>query len=51
MTENSVLIVVLGAMKPGDMITGKITLENMVEDGFKTLISDKDGHVNILVQI
>lgn len=41
----------IGAMKPGDMITRKIALENVVEDGIKTLISDKDNHVKILVQI
>ncbi|KAG0647485.1 putative diacetyl reductase [Hyphodiscus hymeniophilus] len=40
-----------GAMKPGDMITRKIALENVVEDGIKTLISDKDNHVKILVEI
>jgi hypothetical protein len=38
-------------MKPGDMITRKIALENVVEDGIKTLIKDKDNHVKILVQI
>lgn len=38
-------------MKPGDMITRKIALENVVEDGFKTLITDKEKHVKILVQI
>jgi hypothetical protein len=38
-------------MKPGDMITRKIALENVVEDGIKTLISDKESHVKILVQI
>jgi hypothetical protein len=41
----------IGAMKPGDMITRKIALENVVEDGIKTLISDKESHVKILVQI
>lgn len=38
-------------MKPGDMITRKIALENVVEDGIKTLITDKESHVKILVQI
>jgi len=39
-----------GAMKPGDMVTRKIALEN-VEDGIKTLISDKERHVKILVEV
>lgn len=42
---------VAGAMRPGDMITRKIALENVVEDGIKTLITDKESHVKILVQI
>ncbi|KAF4626719.1 hypothetical protein G7Y89_g11438 [Cudoniella acicularis] len=40
-----------GAMKPGDMITSKVQLENVVEDGFKELIQNKEKHVKILVQI
>jgi len=40
-----------GAMKPGDMITRKIALENVVGDGLKTLIAHKDQHVKILVEI
>jgi len=36
---------------PGDMITRKIALENVVEDGIKALITDKENHVKILVQI
>jgi len=38
-------------MIPGDMITRKIALENVVDDGIKTLITDKENHVKILVQI
>lgn len=38
-------------MKPGDMVTRKIALENVVEDGIKTLIRDKEKHVKILVEI
>jgi len=38
-------------MKPGDMITSKISLENVVEDGIKDLIANKEKHVKILVQI
>ena len=45
------MLFVAGAMKPGDMITRRIALENVVEDGIKTLITDKDSHVKILVQI
>jgi threonine dehydrogenase-like Zn-dependent dehydrogenase len=45
------MLILTGAMKPGDMITRKIALENVVEDGFKTLISDKESHVKILVRI
>jgi hypothetical protein len=41
----------IGAMKPGDMITSKIALENVVEDGIKQLIHNKEKHVKILVQI
>lgn len=33
------------------MITGKIKLENLVEDGIKKLISDKDNQVKILVDV
>jgi hypothetical protein len=45
------MLTVKGAMQPGDMITRTIALENVVEDGIRTLISDKDNHVKILVQI
>jgi len=40
-----------GAMKPGDMIMRKIALENVVEDGLKTLITERDKHVKILIEI
>jgi len=40
-----------GALNPGSMITRKIALENVVEDGIKTLIKDKEKHVKILVEI
>ncbi|KAF7562250.1 hypothetical protein G7046_g1897 [Stylonectria norvegica] len=40
-----------GAIKPNSMITRKIKLENIVEDGIKTLINDKDNHVKILVDV
>lgn len=38
-------------MKPGDMITAKITLEDVVESGFMELIHNKENHVKILVEI
>ncbi|KPM35783.1 hypothetical protein AK830_g10769 [Neonectria ditissima] len=40
-----------GAIRANDMITAKIRLENLVEDGIKALITDKDNHVKILVDI
>lgn len=48
---DSSLTLETGAMKPGDMITSKIALENVVEDGIKQLIHNKEKHVKILVQI
>lgn len=42
---------ILGAMKSGDMIRTKIALENVVEDATKTLITEKEKHVKILVEI
>ncbi|KAI0965910.1 GroES-like protein [Xylaria arbuscula] len=41
----------IGAIKPNGMITAKIKFDNVVEDGIKRLISDKDNHVKILVDI
>jgi hypothetical protein len=41
----------IGAMNPGDMITTKIPLERVVEDGIKSLIADKEKHVKILVEL
>lgn len=43
--------VVKGRMSPADMITSKIALENVVEDGIKELIANKEKHVKVLVQI
>ncbi|CAM1501354.1 Fc.00g105160.m01.CDS01 [Cosmosporella sp. VM-42] len=40
-----------GAIKPDCMITRKIKLDNVVEDGIKALINDKDNHVKILVDV
>lgn len=33
------------------MITRKITLERVVEDGIMALINEKEKHVKILIQI
>ncbi|KAH7371314.1 sorbitol dehydrogenase [Cadophora sp. MPI-SDFR-AT-0126] len=40
-----------GHIKPADMITSKVPLERVVEDGFKELINNKEKHVKVLVQI
>jgi threonine dehydrogenase-like Zn-dependent dehydrogenase len=39
-----------GRMKPQAMITKKIKLDQVVEQGFQTLINDKDNQVKILVE-
>lgn len=41
----------LGSINPKKMITRKIQLENIVEDGFKALINHKDEYVKILIEI
>lgn len=33
------------------MITAKIRLENVVKDGIKVLVTDKDNHMKILIDI
>ncbi len=38
-------------MKPESMITKKIHLDEVEEEGFKTLINDKDNHVKILIDM
>jgi hypothetical protein len=38
-------------MEPGKMITAKVSLENVVNDGFLELIKNKEKHVKVLVQI
>lgn len=38
-----------GAIKPEAMITSKIKIDRVVEDGFRALIEEKDKHVKILV--
>ena len=38
-------------MKPAGMITKTIKLDKVVDEGFQTLINDKDNHVKILVDV
>ena len=38
-------------MKPEKMITSKIKIDRIAEDGFKPLIEEKDKHVKILVDL
>ena len=40
-----------GKMEPSGMITKKIKLDEIVEEGFHTLIDDKENHVKILVDV
>ena len=38
-------------MKPEGMITKKIKMNEIVEEGFTSLIEDKDNQVKILVDV
>jgi threonine dehydrogenase-like Zn-dependent dehydrogenase len=38
-----------GHLKPERMITGKIKIDRVPEDGYRPLIEEKDKHVKILV--
>ena len=40
-----------GGLRPADMITGRIALEDVVECGVKALVGDKERHVKILVEV
>jgi hypothetical protein len=40
-----------GKMVPGDAITSKISLENVVEDGIRELVKEKEKYVKVLVEI
>lgn len=40
-----------GKMKPEGMITKKIPMDKVADQGFRTLIEDKDNHVKILVDM
>ena len=38
-------------MKPEGMITKTIRMDQIVEEGFSTLIEDKENHVKILIDV
>lgn len=38
-------------MKPEGMITKKIPMDKVADQGFETLVEDKDSHVKILVDM
>ncbi|SLM35205.1 sorbitol dehydrogenase protein [Lasallia pustulata] len=40
-----------GKLRPEAMITRKISMNEVEEKGFKTLVHDKDNHVKILVEV
>lgn len=40
-----------GKITPEGMITKVIKMDKVVEEGFSTLINDKDNHVKILVDV
>lgn len=41
----------LGKMEPEHMISAKISLKDVEEQGFKALINDKDTHCKILIDL
>lgn len=41
----------IGRLKPEPMITGKIQMDEVEENGFKALVHDKDNHIKILVDV
>ena len=49
--RSSSLTGMAGAMKPEGMITKKIKLDQVAEEGFKALIDDKENQVKILVDV
>ena len=40
-----------GALQPDKMITKKIKIDEVVEEGFRALINDKDNQVKILIDV
>ncbi|KAF4119435.1 Threonine dehydrogenase or related Zn-dependent dehydrogenase [Geosmithia morbida] len=49
--EEVIEAIASGRMDPTGMITKTITMNDIVSEGFHTLINDKDSHVKILVDI
>lgn len=47
----TLLLVITGKIEPRKMITSKIKMDNLVDDGFMPLIHNKDKHVKILVEV
>ncbi len=48
--ERNYLTVVVGKLKGYEkMVTGRISVEDIVEKGFKELINNKDKHIKIMV--
>lgn len=41
----------IGRLRPEQMITGKIRMDEVEEKGFKALVEDKDNHVKILIDV
>lgn len=49
--ENVIAAIKDGSIKPESMITRKIAIDRVVEDGFETLVKDKNKQVKILVDL
>jgi threonine dehydrogenase-like Zn-dependent dehydrogenase len=49
--QNVIAHIKSGAIQPKNMITRKISIDRVVEDGFEALIKDKNKHVKILVDL
>ena len=41
----------LGKLTPQKMITAKVPLDKVVEDGFETLVKDRDRHCKVVVDV
>lgn len=50
-SRDGILMWGVGKLQPADMITRKISMDEVEEKGFKTLVHDKDNHVKILVEV
>lgn len=40
-----------GSIRPEAMITRKIKLDNLIQDGYMALINNKEEHVKILIEL